>query len=71
MAEVLRLAGRGLSNRDIGDYLGLTEGIVKSYLVNIFGKMGVRSRTEAVLEAIRRGWLSAEGDQEAPESGRR
>ena len=63
-AEVLQLAGKGLGNRDIGDYLGLTEGTVKSYFVNIFGKMGVRSRTEAVLEAIRRGWLSPEVDQE-------
>jgi len=63
-AEVLQLAGKGLGNRDIGDYLGLTEGTVKSYFVNIFGKMGVGSRTEAVLEAIRRGWLSPEGDQE-------
>jgi len=63
-AEVLQLAGKGLGNRDIGDYLGLTEGTVKSYFVNIFGKLGVGSRTEAVLEAIRRGWLRPESDQE-------
>lgn len=63
-AEVLQLAGKGMGNRDIGDYLGLTEGTVKSHFVNIFSKMGVGSRTEAVLEAIRRGWLSPEGDQE-------
>ena len=62
-AEVLKLAARGLSNRDIAGHLGLTEGTVKGYFVNVFGKMRVGSRTEAVLEAIRRGWLSTEGDQ--------
>ncbi len=60
--DVLKLA-RGMSNRNIAGYLGLTEGTVKSYFVNIFGKLGVGSRTEAVLEAIRRGWLSAEDEQ--------
>ncbi|MBL7125582.1 MAG: response regulator transcription factor [Dehalococcoidales bacterium] len=59
-AEVLKLAAKGMSNRGIGSYLGLTEGTVKGYFGNIFGKMGVSSRTEAVLEALRRGWVSPE-----------
>jgi DNA-binding NarL/FixJ family response regulator len=70
-AEVLQLVGEGLSNRDIGDYLGLTEGTVKSYFVNIFGKMRVSSRTEAVLEAIRRGWLKPESDKQEQEPEQR
>jgi DNA-binding NarL/FixJ family response regulator len=70
-AEVLQLAGKGLGNRDIGDYLGLTEGTVKSYFVNIFGKMGVNSRTEAVLEAIRLGWLKPESDKQEEEPEQR
>ncbi len=61
--EVLNLAAKGMSNRDIAGYLGLTEGTVKGYFVNIFGKMVVGSRIEAVLEAIRRGWLNAEDEQ--------
>jgi DNA-binding NarL/FixJ family response regulator len=63
-AEVLKLAAKGLGNRDIAGYLGLAEGTVKGYFVNIFGKMRVGSRTEAVLEAIRRGWISAEEEQD-------
>ncbi|GAH87050.1 unnamed protein product, partial [marine sediment metagenome] len=61
--EVLNLAAKGMSNRDIASYLGLTEGTVKGYFVNIFGKMGVGSRMEAVLEAVRRGWISPEDEQ--------
>jgi DNA-binding NarL/FixJ family response regulator len=56
--EVLKLVTKGMSNRDIADYLGLTEGTVKAYLANILGKMGVHSRTEAVREALKRGWVS-------------
>ena len=62
-AEVLKLAAKGMSNRDIAGCLGLTEGTIKSYLGKVFAKMSVGSRTEAVLEAIRRGWLSAEDEQ--------
>jgi DNA-binding NarL/FixJ family response regulator len=59
-AEVLKLAAKGLSNRDIATYLALTEGTVKGYFVRIFSKMSVSSRTEAVTEAVKRGWVSLE-----------
>jgi len=49
-----------LGNRDIAAYLGLTERTVKGHLVNVFGKMQVGSRTEAVLEALKRGWANLE-----------
>ncbi|MBI2166117.1 MAG: response regulator transcription factor [Chloroflexi bacterium] len=55
--EVLALAARGLSNKEIAGRLSLTLSTVKSHLVNIFSKIGVASRTEAVLEALRRGWV--------------
>jgi DNA-binding NarL/FixJ family response regulator len=61
-AEILKLAGRGLSNRGIGDYLGVTDRTVKGHFGNILGKMGVRSRTEAVLEALKRGWVTLEDE---------
>jgi len=61
-AEVLKLAAKGMSNRNIAGYLGLTERTVKGHFLNIFGKMGVSSRTEAVLEALRRGWVSLENE---------
>ncbi len=56
--EVLRLAARGLKNQDIAHELSVSVRTVQTHLGNIFNKMGVGSRTEAVIEALRRGWLS-------------
>jgi DNA-binding NarL/FixJ family response regulator len=55
--EVLRLAARGLSNKEIASQLVLSVPTVKAHLVNIFNKMGVGSRTEAVLQALSQGWV--------------
>ena len=60
--EVLKLAAKGMSNRDIAGELGVGLRTVKGHLEIIFGKMGVKSRTEAVLEALKRGWVSLEGE---------
>ena len=60
--EVLRLAAKGRSNRDIADQLGVGVRTVKGHLMNIFDKMHVSSRTEAVMEALKRGWISLEDD---------
>jgi DNA-binding NarL/FixJ family response regulator len=49
--EVLGLVAAGLSNRQIGQDLFLSEATVKSHLVHIFGKLGVGSRTSAVASA--------------------
>ncbi|MHB1356640.1 MAG: response regulator transcription factor [Anaerolineae bacterium] len=54
---VLRLAGRGLSNREIADNLVVSPRTVQSHMANIFSKLGVGSRTEAVMVGLRRGWL--------------
>ncbi|MHB0876078.1 MAG: response regulator [Anaerolineae bacterium] len=58
--EVLKLAGRGLTNRAIGTQLGISDRTIHSHLVNVFGKLGVSTRTEAVLKAMRMGWISLE-----------
>lgn len=58
--DVLRLAARGLTNRAIGYELGISHRTVQGYLASIYGKLGVGSRTEAVTEAIRRGWIVIE-----------
>jgi DNA-binding NarL/FixJ family response regulator len=58
--DVLRLAARGLTNRAIGYELGISHRTVQGYLASIYGKLGVSSRTEAVTEAIRRGWIVVE-----------
>jgi LuxR family maltose regulon positive regulatory protein len=49
--EVVKLVSLGLSNREIGGRLGLTEGSVKWYLQGIFTKLNVRRRSVAVLKA--------------------
>jgi LuxR family maltose regulon positive regulatory protein len=49
--EVLRLVAAGLSNREIAAKLILSLGTVKSHVHNIYGKLGVRNRTEAVTRA--------------------
>ena len=56
--EVLHLLAQGLSNRAIAETLFVSERTVQTHLTNIFTKMQVSSRLEAVLTAIRRGWLT-------------
>ena len=54
--EVLRLLAQGLTNKDIAQTLCLSVLTVKTHLHHIFGKLGVRSRTEAALWATQRGY---------------
>lgn len=58
--EVLQLLARGLSNRVIAEELFVSDRTIQTHLTNIFSKLGVASRLEAVLTAIRRGWLTLE-----------
>lgn len=51
---VLRLAARGLTNKQIGVDLGISDRTVQNHLANIYGKLGVASRTEAVTVALQR-----------------
>ncbi|MDR7330500.1 LuxR C-terminal-related transcriptional regulator [Corynebacterium guangdongense] len=55
--EVLQLVAGGSSNREIGQELMLSEATVKSHLVHIYDKLGVRSRTSAVAAAREQGVL--------------
>lgn len=56
-AACLRLASRGLSNKEIASQLGVSEATAKTFLVRIMRKMGVHDRTQAVLIALERGWI--------------
>ena len=58
--EVLESIVAGMSNKEIGNHLSITEGTVKAHVNSILGKMGVTDRTKAVTEAIRRGIVHLE-----------
>jgi DNA-binding NarL/FixJ family response regulator len=56
--DVLKLAARGLSNKQISRELTITDNTVGTHLVNIFRKLGVESRTEAALYALKEGLIT-------------
>ena len=56
-SDVLRAVARGLSNKEIARELDLAEVTIKLHLSAIFRKMGVRSRTEAAMQASKGGFL--------------
>jgi len=58
--EVLRLAARGMANKQIGVALEVSVRTVQAHLTSVFHKLGVGSRTEAVLHGLRQGWFSIE-----------
>ncbi|HMD90225.1 MAG TPA: response regulator transcription factor [Anaerolineaceae bacterium] len=55
---VLKEAASGKSNKEIGKQLNISSGTVQVHLRNIYNKMGVSDRTEAVSFAMRQGWIS-------------
>ena len=59
-AEVLQLAARGLRNREIAKAIGRTPETVKVHLKHAMAKLRVRDRTEAVIQAVRRGIIHLE-----------
>jgi len=58
--EILRLAASGASNKAIANKLHLSENTVKKYMMDIFDKIGVHSRTAAVITAQQLGLLSSD-----------
>lgn len=55
-ADVLRLLVKGMANKDIAQTLILSVRTVEAHLRSIYGKLGVHSRTEAALWAVRKGY---------------
>ncbi len=71
--EVLQKAALGLSNRQIGDELGIAEQTVKNHLSSAMRKLSIHDRTHAVVMALGNGWISLPVDpspQPMPSSGR-
>jgi DNA-binding NarL/FixJ family response regulator len=54
-SQVLRLLAQGLSNKDIARALQVVEDTVKTHVAHILEKLGVQSRTQAVIAAMRLG----------------
>ncbi|NLV74318.1 MAG: response regulator transcription factor [Chloroflexi bacterium] len=52
--EILRLAAKGYTNKAIGQDIGISDRTVQGHLANIYAKLNVASRTEAVTEAVKR-----------------
>ncbi|MHB8841165.1 MAG: response regulator [Candidatus Aquicultor sp.] len=55
--ETLELASQGKSNKEIADQLHVTVHTVEAHLGHVFNKLGVSSRTEAVVLALKKGWI--------------
>ncbi|MBN1189983.1 MAG: response regulator transcription factor [Dehalococcoidales bacterium] len=58
--EILKLAAQGKTNKDIADDLCISIRTVQGHINSIFHKLGVGSRTEAIFQSVKKGWLSFE-----------
>lgn len=56
--QLLTMAGRGLSNKDMAVRLGIGERTVQTHFQNVLTKLGTTSRTEAVVTALSHGWIT-------------
>ena len=61
--EVLKLVAKGISNKQVSAKLQISENTVATHLAHIFSKLGVQSRTEAVVHALNRGWFTTDKDR--------
>jgi DNA-binding NarL/FixJ family response regulator len=59
--EVLRFAAQGLTNKAIAARLAVSDRTVQGHMANIYGKLAVATRTEAVTKALKLGWLVLDG----------
>jgi len=59
--EVLKIAAQGMSNKGIGNALFISDRTVQAHMRSIFNKLGVSSRSEAIIYGLKRGWFSIEG----------
>jgi len=66
--EILRKVSDGMTNAEIGYALGISAQTVKNHVTSILRKLAVNDRTQAVVTALRRGWLTID-DTNEPELG--
>ena len=58
--DIIKLAAKGLTNKEIADKLHLSYRTIEGHMRDVFNKLGVGSRTEAVLFGLRKGWFTLE-----------
>lgn len=58
--EVLKLGARGMGNKEMAERLGVSERTIQACLAGVFTKFNVGSRVEAILHAVKEGWITME-----------
>ncbi|MCJ7522852.1 MAG: response regulator transcription factor, partial [Dehalococcoidia bacterium] len=56
--EVLKLAAKGMSNKELAEALFISVRTVQAHMRSIFNKIGVGSRSEAVIYGLKKGWFT-------------
>jgi len=62
-SEILKLVALGMSNKEIADKLFLSERTIKGHLTNIFNKLNVASRSEAIVKGLQWGLVTLESTE--------
>ena len=60
--QILEGIGQGMTNKELAHVLAISEWTVKNHMGSILRKLAVNDRTQAVVYALRQGWLPAKGD---------
>jgi DNA-binding NarL/FixJ family response regulator len=61
-ADVLMAIAQGLTNKGVGERLSISQATVKNHVTSILRKLAVNGRTQAVLYALKRNWISVTGE---------